>query len=150
MTRHPAAFLLILILFLSGCAALRAQKQLEPAVDGGEFRNLQVLRANITRDSLIAVMQEFRGALGVGCDHCHAVAPGDGEPELDFASDAKPEKAIARSMLMMVREINGDYLEPLGFSANRVSCMTCHRGATIPSDAPLVRRTPSEPPGSGS
>lgn len=145
MTRHPAASLLILVLLLSGCAAVRAQKQLEPAVDGGEFRNLQVLRANITRDSLVAVMEEFRTALGVGCDHCHAVAPGGGEPTLDFASDSKPEKGIARSMLVMVREINGDYLEPLGFSANRVSCMTCHRGNTIPSDAPLVRRGSKEP-----
>lgn len=149
MTRRPAASLLILVLILSGCAAVRAQKQLEPAVDGGEFRNLQVLRVNITRDSLIAVMEEFRTALGVGCDHCHAVAPNSGEPTLDFASDSKPEKGIARSMLVMVREINGDYLEPLGFSANRVSCMTCHRGQTIPSDAPLVRRTPSDPPASG-
>lgn len=149
MTRRPAASLLILVFILSGCAAVRAQKQLEPAVDGGEFRNLQVLRANITRDSLIAVMEEFRTALGVGCDHCHAVASNSGEPTLDFASDSKPEKGIARSMLVMVREINGDYLEPLGFSANRVSCMTCHRGQTIPSDAPLVRRTPSDPPALG-
>lgn len=55
--------------------------------------------------------------------------------EFDFSSDAKPEKAKARTMLRMVNAINGQYLAELpGHSSLslEVSCVTCHRGTTVP------------------
>jgi hypothetical protein len=80
-------------------------------------------------------MRGFTRALGTRCDHCHAAGPPgpDGREQLDFASDAKPEKETARTMIRMVRTINGDYIhkvDPTG--QQNVTCGTCHRGHAIP------------------
>ncbi len=45
---------------------------------------------------------EFPQALGVRCTYCHDDSNGLKPSEMDFASDAKPEKEIARLMLGMV------------------------------------------------
>jgi hypothetical protein len=52
-----------------------------------------------------------------------------------LASDAKSTKEIARGMMRMVRQINGDLLHDipeLGENPMRVGCVTCHRGAPRP------------------
>ena len=132
-------FALIAAAFLGlSCTAVRAQKSLEAATDGGEFHNLQVLPPNISRDALMATMQGFTKSLGTWCDHCH-VPTGD-QREFDYASDAKPAKNAARAMIRMVRTINADYLVPMNPAAEPVTCMTCHRGKKIPE-------TPAPAPG---
>src|SRR6185312_3915081 len=91
----------------------------------------------------------FARALGTRCDHCHAAgAPGaDGREQLDFASDAKKEKSVARTMIRMVRTINGDYISKVDEKPQQVTCGTCHRGHVEPE--PFVPPAPPGGPGSG-
>jgi hypothetical protein len=55
---------------------------------------------------------------------------------LDFVSDAKPEKEIARAMMRMTLGINKKYFKikhPLiGNAGFTVSCTTCHKGQAFP------------------
>ncbi len=103
-------------------------------------RNLQVLPKDMTRRQVNDVMGSFTMALGVRCDHCHAVDPnapvveGRG-PRLDYALDDKETKKVAREMLRMVMDINGKYLPATGRTFdeyNRVTCETCHHGLARP------------------
>lgn len=116
----------------------------------GKFENLQVLPKDIPRDTLVAIMRGFAGALGVRCTYCHVeregppppmtpdMAPG---PNLDFKSDAKDHKKIARVMIRMVDSINTVFLPRIpnrDVPATNVSCVTCHRGMSKPSTIEAV------------
>ena len=100
-----------------------------------DFTNLQVLPKDISPKALQHIMvDEFQDALGVGCNFCHAQEKGS--LHLDYASDEKPEKEIARAMMRMAMDINKKYFEvehPLiGDSLMTVSCNTCHHGVAHP------------------
>jgi tetratricopeptide (TPR) repeat protein len=117
---------------------------------GGEPpKNLQVLPKDMPRQQVVALMNTFTAALGVRCEHCHmedakapapppaGAAPGGGRggPPLDFASDDREAKKVAREMLKMVNDINTKYLPLTGRmigERNRVSCETCHHGLAKP------------------
>lgn len=120
---------------------LTAQAQMPP--DGASHpqhemprpTNLQVLPKDISNQQLIATMRGFTKALGVECSFCHAENPQT--HRLDFASDAKPEKTTARTMMRMTKEINSKYLstvnDPDATAAEKtVTCGTCHRGNSMP------------------
>jgi hypothetical protein len=96
------------------------------------FTNLQVLPKDISRAQLVATMRGFAGALGVRCTHCH-VGPDDLQG-MDFGTDEKQNKQIARTMLRMVRSINADFVSTLPAAEPRqqVTCLTCHRRETKP------------------
>ena len=97
-----------------------------------KFKNLKILPKNISEAALDKIMDDFKMALGVDCNYCHTknlVAT-----ELDFASDKKPEKEIARKMMTMTMDINKKYFD---FNKNEssiqaVTCNTCHRGNERP------------------
>jgi tetratricopeptide (TPR) repeat protein len=97
------------------------------------FTNLKVLPSTIAKQDLVGEMRQFAGALGVRCTHCHVGdTPGSLEG-VDFASDAKEEKRVARAMMKMVREINGTLLPAAGRKEPlAVACITCHRGIERP------------------
>lgn len=97
--------------------------------DAPHFKNLQVLPQDISHDDLIAVMKNYSTALGVKCNACHVKAADS--DKLDFASDAKEEKGIARKMIAMANEINKNYFS----SSGTVGCMTCHNGKLNPAEA---------------
>jgi hypothetical protein len=98
-----------------------------------KFTNLQVFPKDITLQNLIGAMKQFCSDLNIRCEHCH-VGEGNDLSKFDFASDAKPTKGTARLMLKMVGTINEEILKPLGpATAPRVTCFTCHRGATKPA-----------------
>jgi hypothetical protein len=103
------------------------------------FVNLQVLPKNTDPAVMNKIMVgEFEDALGVSCDYCHAANnAGDGR---DYASDAKPEKQVARQMLRMTLNLNRDYFKidsPMVGTANIVvTCNTCHKGDTFPDSDP--------------
>ena len=106
--------------------------------DSGVTRkNLRVIPRTISEERLIASMREINKALGVKCNYCHKEIPGqttpEGHPALDFPSDDKLQKRIARKMMLMTKGIN-EKLDDLGDGKmERISCITCHRGQTQPS-----------------
>ena len=109
----------------------------KPPGDG--YKNLQVLPKDISDTLMNKIMRnEFCKGLGVSCRFCHAANKGaDG---LDFASDEKPEKQIARQMLRMTLAINHDYFKidsaMLATPNIIVTCNTCHKGQAFPDGDP--------------
>ena len=100
------------------------------------FKNLKVLRKDISHDDLLNLMDGFNDALGVKCDFCH-VPSKENEKEMDFASDDKGEKSIARKMIKMTNKINKKFFHgksKLGDTDAllEVSCITCHHGSPHP------------------
>lgn len=120
-----------LILSLIGCAfvfTIMSFSAQQPK------HNFKVLPQDISRDSLHHLMHSFNVALGVKCDFCHAKSTLD-TTKLDFSSDAKEEKEIARSMMTMVMDINKKYFSDPSFNPNAVpvvTCVTCHHGSQEP------------------
>jgi thioredoxin reductase len=103
-----------------------------------KFTNLQVLPKDIQRPELLATMKNFALNLGVRCEHCH-VGEGNDLSKFDFAADTKPAKATARRMLRMTMDLNkqvAEIGEPAAAGAPKITCFTCHRGATKPLTAP--------------
>lgn len=99
-------------------------------------KNLQILPADISHESLEATMKSFSNALGVKCSYCHV--PNTTNDGLDFASDDNTKKKIARRMMIMTEDINNRYFT---FYQNdgvikQVSCITCHNGKTHPEMVP--------------
>ena len=146
----PVAINVVIVLLIAGCTAIRQQKAMPAKADNLEFHNLKVLSPNITHDELIATMRGFARALGTRCEHCHVQTATDPRPQFDFPSDAKPEKKIARQMILMARDINANYISKLphdrGETPN-VTCGTCHRGHTTPEpyNPPAPSQTPAPP-----
>ena len=118
-------------------AAVAAQQTTPPPVAPPtsaepSAKNLKVLPMGIPRQNLIAVMQMMSSSLGVKCTFCHV---GQSRETMDFPSDAKKEKLVARQMLDMVRRINEQEFKVADFSKSKVTCYTCHRGAPHPLTA---------------
>jgi hypothetical protein len=117
-------------IFILVCSASMPQKQDEPKTF--KSKNLKVLPKNISYEELDSVMDSFKDALGVKCGHCH-VPQKDNPRKMDFASDAKPEKEMARKMMRMTSRINRKYFSPSdGEAMIQVQCQTCHRGNAKP------------------
>jgi hypothetical protein len=99
-----------------------------------EFTNLQVLPKTITRAELVTVMRGIATELGLRCHDCHV-----GPPTLEgmnFSTDEKRTKQVARTMLAMTRAINAQYVStiPAGSEPRQpVRCITCHRRASKPT-----------------
>ena len=105
---------------------------------GPEHKNLKVLPKNISHEELDKVMDQFKAALGVKCNFCHAEQK-DNPRKLDFASDDKPEKNIARDMMRMTARINKKFFHYKKSDENPVppvQCMTCHHGSPHPGEEP--------------
>jgi len=141
---------LVAATLVAACAAISQQKAQAPRADNLEFHNLRVLPPNITHDELIATMRGFARSLGTRCNHCHVSNPPGSKEEFDFASDAKPEKMAARTMLMMTRNINANYVSKVDPHGQTVTCFTCHRGHTTPQlqvvETPQQPAAPQPPP----
>ena len=125
----------LLILVLAGIAASAPPKP--------TYKNLKVLPKNISHDDLDKVMDGFKAALGVRCNFCHAASK-DEPRKMDFASDDKPEKNIARDMMRMTAKINKKYFKYNAHDTTAVAavaCFTCHHGKEHPeTEAPKMER----------
>ena len=108
----------------------------------GNFKNLKILNKDISKDDLDSVMEGFTIGLNVRCGFCHARVKDTSVKRLDFASDDKEEKNIAREMMKMVNTLNGT-----NFNFNNstkpdtihtIVCYTCHRGMKQPTFANLM------------
>ena len=142
---------LIITLGLSSIVTVVALTSMAP--DDPGFKNLKVLPKNLTHQQLGKIMHEWSGSLGVRCGFCHA--PGADGKGLDFASDAKPEKEMARHMFKMMNKINDKYFEAkkdsLGMMmTSGINCYTCHRGDSHPEvKLPEMKMGPGGPPPGG-
>ena len=100
------------------------------------WENLKVLPQNISKDSLDHLMKNYALSLGVKCTHCHVPSKTD-PTKLDFASDEKIEKEIARGMIKMADDLNALYFQPhfpdpKPKQVHVINCVMCHRGAVNP------------------
>jgi hypothetical protein len=125
--KKNVAILGVVVFVIAGIAASKPPK---------EFKNLKVLPKNISEKTLDTVMNEFTKALKVECDFCH-VKPADSTAEWDMASDAKPEKNVARKMITMSNTINKDFFNATTKYGDEdalleIHCVTCHRGQPHP------------------
>lgn len=113
--------------------------------------NLQVLPKDIAPEELVHIMRGYAGALGVECNFCHVQAPG--QRRLDFASDTKEDKGIARIMIRMTQTVNEQYMaqvkDPDAMPEDKqVTCGTCHRGHKMPEHfVPPPEEHHGPPPG---
>ena len=135
---HYKKFAIVTALFalmVVGMAATRRPKD----DDDKPKRNLKVLPKNISHEDLDKTMDEWKKALGVKCGFCHAPSKDSTSHHLDFASDDKPEKNIARHMFTMTAKINKKYFsfnkDQSGKTIPAVACMTCHHGNPHPDEA---------------
>jgi len=140
---------LLAVIALSVAATLPQQQQHEPP----KLVNLKVFPKNIPYRVLDHEMDVWSASLGVRCNFCHA--RNDQTGKMDFASDAKPEKTMARHMYLMTAKINKKFFEAkkdtLGMVMNTgVNCNTCHRGASHPEvKEPEEHHGPGGPPPGG-
>lgn len=140
---------ILVTLCLSSVIAVVALTSMKPEEEH-KFKNLKVLPKNITDKQLDHVMDEWAHSLGVHCNFCHVRI--EAEKKMDFASDAKPEKEMARHMYKMMNKINQKYFEAkkdsLGMvMTSGVNCYTCHRGESHPEvKVPEGRKGPGGPP----
>lgn len=119
-----------------------------------QWQNLEILPQDISEDGLDSVMHHFTASLGVKCSYCHV--RNTDTRKMDFANDGKPEKLIARKMMLMAIDINRNHFndmeekimanngEPLietrrdslNYMLQYVTCYTCHQGAEHPDNTP--------------
>ncbi len=125
-----AVSLACIIFIAAGIAATRPPEE--------HHKNLKILPKDISNEDLDKVMDGFKAALGVKCNFCHAPLKDTTSHHLDFASDEKPEKGIARHMMRMTAKINKKYFnfnkDEKGETIPTVSCITCHRGSPHPEE----------------
>ena len=126
---------IIFTLLITAVAAMGATADLQEA-PAQPKRNLKVLPKDISRENLHQVMEQWSAALGVKCNFCHA--PSETDPKrMNWASDAKPEKSMARQMYTMTGKINKKYFhtkkgENGMMEMAAVNCNTCHHGDAHP------------------
>jgi Photosynthetic reaction centre cytochrome C subunit/Galactose oxidase, central domain len=98
-------------------------------------RNLRVLPASLSTDSVFSLMLGVADALGTTCGHCHAGGDRSTWDSTNFASDEITQKVIARGMFRMTARLNSDLLVAslLGRPVSvPITCATCHRGLLRP------------------
>ena len=118
-------------LILAGATSLFGQGKFPP----DSFTNLKVLPKNISQRDLLITMRGFALGLGVRCIYCHVGQEGQPLDSVNFKSDEKRTKRVARVMIDMLNHINDEHLadvpdRPLPHVV--VRCETCHRGLSRP------------------
>ncbi len=94
--------------------------------------NLKVLPKKLTFKQVDHIMDEWAASLGVRCNFCHE--RNTTTNKMDYASDGKPEKEMARHMYKMTIALNKKYFkanekDSLGVAKfTSVNCNTCHHG----------------------
>jgi len=126
--------LILLISFLGFLSPLFAQQSLwfpwnkKPT-------NLQVLPEGTDGLKLRDFMGMFVKDLGVRCIFCHDDSKAKSFEEIDFASDAKKNKIIAREMYKMLVSINKNSMPSINKLTGKneqLRCFNCHHGTPDP------------------
>ena len=131
-----------------------------------KWKNLHVLPNNISQDDLDSVMHHFTASLGVKCNYCHV--KNTETNKMEFAKDDKPEKLIARKMMLMSLDINKNHFvnieeqlhdkdgkivadningqDSVQYMLKYVTCYTCHHGNAHPENKPPKQNEGPRPP----
>ena len=118
-----------------GLAALAPAARAQGRFPPDSFTNLKVLPKHIEPRTLLGTMRGFAIGLGVRCAYCHVGREGAPLDSLNFASDDKRTKRVARVMLEMVMHVNDEHLAEVPDRPTPhivVRCATCHRGLPRP------------------
>src|SRR5450432_3194969 len=102
------------LLIITGCILSVILFQAFTITNEPHFKNLQILPKDISDHDLDSVMHHFSQSLGVRCNFCHVT--NEDMKKWDFASDDKPEKNIARKMMLMAIDINKNYFKSMDSS----------------------------------
>jgi len=96
--------------------------------------NVQVIPKTTQPVQVWGMMRNIAGALGVSCTFCHVGSDSAPLERIDFATDEKRNKRVARQMMRMVQEVNSrlDTIPSRPTPAVTVTCITCHRGVNRP------------------
>ncbi len=109
----------------------KAPPPLPPAAAGGPTATAAYKNVRVLTDVSAAEFMRLQYAITAwvspkqGCAFCHEGT--------DWASDAKPQKAVARIMLQMTRHLNADWSNHVAPSG--MTCYTCHRGQPVPGQS---------------
>jgi len=133
---------LSLVLLLTLPLPVTAPAQ-QPGSAGATRPKLEVLQS-LPEAQLFPLMNLIATSLGVRCDYCHVQA----NPDLSrtpsnvggwvWDRDDKLQKRRAREMMKMVVDLNASRFR----GEAKVTCYTCHRGATQPSRLPTLPPPP--------
>ena len=128
--------LVLTVLLAAASVALSAPAAAQaPAFPPAKLTNLKFFPKDIPVRALLDTMRGFTRALGVRCAYCHVARDTAELASYDFASDDRATKQKARVMLAMAADINHKYLTKLPervTPAASVTCITCHRGVSVP------------------
>jgi hypothetical protein len=139
----------IIITGLLGVTALGIAASMPQEREAPKLVNLKVFPKNIPFKVLDQTMDMWAASLGVRCNFCHAF--NSETHKMDFASDAKPEKTMARHMFLMTAKINKKFFNAVKDSLgmvmeSSVNCNTCHHGTAHP-EAKIPERQHGPGPG---
>jgi hypothetical protein len=98
-----------------------------------QFKNIKVLK-KLPADQLIPAMRLYSASLGVNCGFCHDRG--------GFQLDTKPEKNVARQMIVMTDSVNAHYR----IVDHKATCYMCHHGHEQPETRPSLTPPPGGPP----
>lgn len=131
------------------------------------FKNLKILPKDISKNDLDTVMHHFTASLNVKCNFCHV--KNEATQKMEFDKDDKPEKRIARKMMLMAIDINTKYFkeieeemskeddhdmpdkmlnldsQPVNNMLSYVICYTCHHGEAHPDTRPPKKEEAPKP-----
>lgn len=125
----------LLVVGLAGPAAAQAPEPAKPGL--AESPTITVLKGLMVPQFEVE-MRHFVEALSVNCGGCHVPR--------NFPAEDNPRKAIARRMIEMTRALNQQYFPTYvpadgESSLGKITCYTCHQGATQP-----LKAAPAAPP----
>ena len=154
------------ILIVTGCIAAILMFQ-SFTISPQAYKNLKILPKDISHDDLDTVMHHFTASLNVKCNFCHV--RNEETKKMEFDKDDKPEKLIARKMMLMAIDINTKYFkeieeemskeedhdmpdkmlnlesQPVNNLLSYVTCYTCHHGEAHPDTRPPKKEEAPKP-----
>jgi hypothetical protein len=97
-----------------------------------KWKNLKILSNDLTQFEMNKIMDKYEQALGVKCNFCHVMDKETGVH--NYESDARPEKEMARRMMLLTKDINQKHFNYNNkeVAPQTITCYTCHNGKTIP------------------
>lgn len=142
------------LLIIIVCALSVFTFQAFTTAPASDWKNLKILPNDISEERLDSIMNHFTASLGVKCTYCHV--KNYDTNKMEFSRDDKPEKLIARKMMLMAIDINKNHFQKFEEDAKEkdgiiekkndtdsvkymlryVTCFTCHQGTEHPENTP--------------